>query len=113
MGNLSDETPQIQPCDVHPEVPVYSATVVSRLLGIPSWTLKQLDEEGIVSPRRAEKGESRLYSQKDLDFLQHCWFYLKEKGVKLQGLKVILEMEGTLGTGRRPRRQNKGKKNPR
>lgn len=72
--------------------PVYTSGVVSRLLGIPVWILKQLDKEAIVSPQR-KKGKSRLYSKQELDKLSHIWYIMKEKGVKIKSLKYILEIE--------------------
>lgn len=72
--------------------PVYTSGVVCRLLGIPVWVLKQLDRESIISPQR-KKGRSRLYSKDELDKLSHIWYIMKEKRVKVSGLKYILEME--------------------
>lgn len=72
--------------------PVYTSGVVCRLLGIPVWVLKQLDREAIISPQR-KKGRSRLYSKDELDKLSHIWYIMKEKRVKVSGLKYILEME--------------------
>jgi hypothetical protein len=76
--------------------PVYTTGVVERLLSIPVWVLKQLDREGIVCPIRKKKSSFRLYSNRELNYLAHCWEYINEKGVKVNGLKVILEMEKDL-----------------
>jgi DNA-binding transcriptional MerR regulator len=77
--------------------PIYTTGVIQKLLKIPIWVIKQLDKEGIVSPLRRLKGTSRLYSKKELKKLAHCWNYMKEYGVKVKGLKVILEMENKKG----------------
>lgn len=73
--------------------PLYSSGVVNRLLDIPVWILKQLDREGIVSPPR-EEGHSRLYSKRELKKLEQVWHLMKDRNVKIDGVKVILEMEG-------------------
>ena len=78
--------------DVGIDEPVYTSGVVSRLLGIPVWVLKQLDKEEVVSPDR-KKGKSRLYSKNELNKLSHIWYVMKEKRIKVTGLKYILEME--------------------
>jgi MerR family transcriptional regulator/heat shock protein HspR len=78
--------------EVSIDEPVYTSGVVCRLLGIPVWVLKQLDREEIVSPRR-KKGRSRLYSKGELDKLSHIWYIMKEKKVKVTGLRYVLEME--------------------
>ncbi|MFQ5586757.1 MAG: MerR family transcriptional regulator [Thermodesulfobacteriota bacterium] len=72
--------------------PIYTTGVVSRLLGIPVHVLKQLDEEDIVRPPR-KKGRARLYSKREIKKVEHCWHYMKERKVNVDGLRVILEME--------------------
>ncbi len=78
--------------DVGIDEPVYTSGVINKLFGIPVWVLKQLDKENIISPPR-KKGKSRLYSKNELNKLSHIWYLMKEKRVKVDGLKVILEME--------------------
>ena len=79
--------------EIDPDVPIYTSSVVCRLLGAPIWVLKQLDKEGIVSPPRKKQGNARLYSKRELKSLKHAWFYMKERKVNVGGLKVILKME--------------------
>lgn len=80
--------------DLHisPDEPVYTISVVSRLLGIPVWTLRQLDKAGIVCPKRLGK-KSRLYSMKDIRKLEYIQYLMQEKHVNIHGIKLILEME--------------------
>ncbi|MCK5015041.1 MAG: MerR family transcriptional regulator [Candidatus Omnitrophica bacterium] len=61
---------------------------------MPIWVLKQLDNEEIVSPPRKSEGQARLYSKRELKMVKHCWYYISEHGVKINGLKVILKTEG-------------------
>lgn len=72
--------------------PIYTTGVICRLLEIPVHILKQLDEEDVVKPPR-KKGKARLYSKRELKKIQRCWFYLQEKKVNVEGLKIILAME--------------------
>ncbi len=81
-----------EPYNIHPDEPVFTSGVVSRLLSIPVWVLKQLDIEGVVSPPR-EENCSRLYSNRELKQLAKIWYYMREKQVKVPAIKVILEME--------------------
>lgn len=73
--------------------PIYTTGVVCKLLTIPIWILKQLDSEGIVSPPRDVAGQSRLYSKRELKKLDRVWYLMNERKVKVDGIKVILEME--------------------
>lgn len=72
--------------------PIFTTGVICKLLSIPHHVLKQLDEEGIVTPPR-KKGKSRLYSKRELKKIQICWCYISEKKVNIPALRIILEME--------------------
>ena len=78
---------------IDPDEPVFTTGVVSRLLTIPVWVLKKLDEEQIVSPHRKSELDARLYSLNELSLLNHCWKYMNEHKVKVNALKVILRIE--------------------
>ena len=78
---------------IDPDFPVFTTSVVCKLLNIPIWVLKQLDNEGIVSPKREKKGTTRFYSKKELKKINHCWKYMQIFIVKIPGLRIILKME--------------------
>ncbi len=80
--------------DIHisPDEPVYVISVVSKLLDIPIWTLRQLDKTGIVKPKRIGK-KSRLYSLKDIKKLEYVHYLMTEKHVNMHGIRIILEKE--------------------
>jgi MerR family transcriptional regulator/heat shock protein HspR len=77
---------------ISPDEPVYVISVVSRLVDLPVWTLRQLDKVGIVNPKRIGK-KSRLYSLKDVRKLEYVHFLMEDKGVNISGIKIILEKE--------------------
>ena len=77
---------------ISPDEPVYVISVVSRLVDIPVWTLRQLDRKGVVCPKRIGK-KSRLYSLKDMRRLEQVHFLMIEKRVNISGIKIILEQE--------------------
>lgn len=72
--------------------PVYVIGVVSRLVKIPIWTLRILDREGLVQPKR-RGGRARLYSLDDIRRLIRIRRLCEEEGVNRQGVRVILRME--------------------
>jgi MerR family transcriptional regulator, heat shock protein HspR len=76
---------------IDPEEPVYMISVVSRLINLPIWTLRILDKEGIVEPKRTE-GRTRLYSGNDLKLLIRIRDLLVQEKVNVQGIRIILEM---------------------
>lgn len=81
--------------EIPDDEPIYTSGVVTRLLGIPVWVLKQLDKESVVKPPR-KKGRHRFYSRKELKKLEHVWHYMNVRGVNVHGVRVILEMEAKI-----------------
>ena len=77
---------------ISPDEPVYVISIVSKLLGIPIWTLRELDKEGVVCAKRLGK-KSRLYCLKDIKKLEYIHYLMEDKGVNIKGIKLILEME--------------------
>ncbi len=77
---------------ISPDEPVYVISVVSKLVSLPVWTLRQLDKKGVVRPRRIGK-KSRLYSLKDIKRLEYVHYLMDEKHVNIHGIKIILEKE--------------------
>lgn len=72
--------------------PVYVISVVSKLVDIPIWTLRQIDKVGLVCPKRIGR-KSRLYSLKDIRRLEYIHYLMEEKRVNLHGIKIIIELE--------------------
>lgn len=72
--------------------PVYVISVAAKLAGLPSWTLRMLDKEGVVCPQRTSK-DRRLYSDRDIAKLARVRYLTEERGVNMNGVKLILEME--------------------
>lgn len=77
---------------ISPDEPVYVISVVSKLVTLPVWTLRQLDKKGVVCPKRIGK-KSRLYSLKDVRRLEYVHYLMEEKRVNIHGIKIILERE--------------------
>ena len=73
--------------------PVYVISIAAKLAGLPSWTLRVLDKEGIVRPQRTAK-DRRLYSDRDIALLARIRYLTEERGVNMNGVRLILEMEG-------------------
>ncbi|MFH1458723.1 MAG: MerR family transcriptional regulator, partial [Candidatus Omnitrophota bacterium] len=75
---------------ISPDEPVYVISVVSKLVDLPAWTLRQLDKAGVVRPKRIGK-KSRLYSLKDIKKLEYVHYLMEDKHVNIHGIKIILE----------------------
>lgn len=96
--NLSSIMKKIK-IKIDSEEPVYAISVVSRLVKIPVWTLRVLDRKGLVSPKRT-KGKTRLYCLRDIEKLSYIRYLMEEKGVNIEGIRLILEMKREFLRGR-------------
>ena len=76
---------------IDPDEAVYVISVVSKLTGVPTKTLRQYDEKGILSPKRTPKNQ-RLYSQRDLENLRYLAYLANVKGINIAGLREIVRI---------------------
>lgn len=87
---MKEKSPKKFDLEINPEAPVYIIGVVSELLAIPVWTLRKLDDMGVVKPKRM--GKARCYSKNQIKQLNYVQYLMTEKGVNISGIKVILEI---------------------
>jgi MerR family transcriptional regulator/heat shock protein HspR len=78
--------------EINPEEPLFIISVVSTMVSIPIWTLRKLDEMGIVAAERIGK-KTRCYSKKQITKLKYIHYLMEEKHVNISGIKIILEIE--------------------
>jgi DNA-binding transcriptional MerR regulator len=91
----SAKKPKRKSVTIKPEDPVYAIGVVSKLLDMPEWTLRALEKEGLVSPKRQNK-KNRFYSMRDIQKIETIHYLMEEKGVNMRGVKFIIERERTI-----------------
>lgn len=75
-----------------PDDPVYTISVAARLLGVTPQFLRQIENEGLLTPARTGSN-IRLYSDSDLKILARIIYLWRECGVNPQGIRVIIAME--------------------
>jgi len=66
-------------------------SVVSEMLGIHPQTLRLYEREGFIKPKRSG-GNTRLYSDDDIEKLEMILRLTRELGVNLAGVEVVLSM---------------------
>ncbi|NPA40713.1 MAG: helix-turn-helix transcriptional regulator [Aquificae bacterium] len=71
---------------------LYTIGVVARMFDIHPQTLRLYEREGLLKPSRTE-GNTRLYSDEDLERLEFILFLTRELGVNLAGVDIILNMK--------------------
>ena len=70
---------------------LFMISVVSEMLGIHPQTLRMYEREGFIKPKRSG-GNTRLYSEEDVERLEMILRLTRELGINLAGVEVILSM---------------------
>jgi MerR family transcriptional regulator/heat shock protein HspR len=74
---------------------VYVISVAAELAGVHPQTLRIYDRKGLVRPKRTA-GNTRRYSERDIELLQQIQEMTQELGINLAGVKMIIEMQAEL-----------------
>lgn len=69
----------------------FMISVVSQRYNIHPQTLRMYEREGLLKPSRTE-GNTRLYSEDDLEQLETILSLTRDLGVNLAGVEIILNM---------------------
>ena len=69
----------------------YSISIVAEMFDLHPQTLRTYEREGLIRPARTD-GNTRVYSQDDVEQIELILRLTKELGVNLAGVEVILNM---------------------
>jgi len=69
----------------------YMISVVARQFDVHPQTLRLYEREGLLRPSRTE-GNTRLYSDRDIETLSFILSLTRDLGVNLAGVEIILNM---------------------
>jgi MerR family transcriptional regulator/heat shock protein HspR len=75
--------------------PRYMISVAAELVGMHPQTLRIYEQKGLVRPRRTA-GNTRLYSDQDVDRLRLIQRLTTEIGLNLAGVEQVLHLEDEL-----------------
>lgn len=73
----------------------YMISAVAESYGIHPQTLRLYEREGLLSPSRTE-GNTRLYSEEDLERLETILNLTRDLGVNLAGVEIVLNMRNKM-----------------
>ena len=76
--------------------PRYMISIAAELVGMHPQTLRVYETKGLVRPRRTP-GNTRLYSESDLERLRLIQRLTGELGLNLAGVETVLRLEDELG----------------
>jgi len=92
------------PMDRSVDRAVYIISVAAELAGVHPQTLRFYERRGLLSPKRTS-GNTRRYSERDIERLQMIQDLTQRRGVNLAGAKLIMEMQLELERLRRRTRE--------
>ena len=71
--------------------PCYMIGVVAEMVGVHPQTLRFYEKKGLVRPSRTE-GQTRMYSEEDLEEMARLLRLTRDLGVNLAGVEIVLKM---------------------
>jgi MerR family transcriptional regulator/heat shock protein HspR len=80
--------------------PLYMISVVAEMFSIHPQTLRAYERQGLIKPARTV-GNTRLYSQEDVDRIELITRLTRDLGVNLAGVEVVLHMREKMEEMRR------------
>lgn len=72
-------------------IPLFTISIVARIVGVQPRALRLYEEMGIITPSRREKGH-RLYTQEEVERLTLVRDMATTYGINLAGIKFILDL---------------------
>src|SRR3954469_20913444 len=75
-----------------PQQGVYMISVAAELAGMHPQTLRIYESRGLITPKRSS-GNTRLYSQEDVERLRRIQELTTELGMNLAGVERVFQLE--------------------
>lgn len=79
------------------KIKTYTISAVAEMFEVHPQTLRLYEREGLLKPSRSE-GNTRLYTDDDIERLEVILSLTRELGVNLAGVEIILNMREKMNT---------------
>ncbi len=70
----------------------FSISAVAKMFSVHQQTIRLYEKQGLISPKRSE-GNTRLFSEEDIDRLEEIIYLTHELGINLAGVEVIFKLK--------------------
>jgi len=70
----------------------FSISAVAKMFSVHQQTIRLYEKEGLISPKRSE-GNTRLFSEEDVNRLEEIIYLTHKLGINLAGVEMILRLE--------------------
>jgi MerR family transcriptional regulator/heat shock protein HspR len=95
MDTEADQSPRDAEIARARERAVYIISVAAELAGVHPQTLRIYERKGLVRPFRTA-GNSRRYSQRDIERLRSIQDLTQDRRINLAGVKMIIDLQAEL-----------------
>lgn len=70
----------------------FSISAVAKMFSVHQQTIRLYEREGLLSPKRSE-GNTRLFSEEDVDRLEQVIYLTHKLGINLAGVQMVLKLQ--------------------
>ena len=70
----------------------FSISAVAKMFSVHQQTIRLYEREGFLSPKRSE-GNTRLFSEEDVDRLEQIIYLTHKLGINLAGVQMVLKLQ--------------------
>ena len=75
----------------------FSISAVSKMFSVHQQTIRLYEKQGLIIPKRSI-GNTRLFSEEDIDRLEEVIYLTHELGINLAGVEMILKLKKQMKT---------------
>ena len=70
----------------------FSISVVAKMFSVHQQTIRLYEREGLINPKRSS-GNTRLFSEEDVNRLEEVIYFTHKLGINLAGVQMILKLQ--------------------
>lgn len=70
----------------------FSISAVAKMFSVHQQTIRLYEKEGLICPKRSD-GNTRLFSEEDVDHLEEIIYLTHQLGINLAGVDMILKLK--------------------
>lgn len=70
----------------------FSISAVAEMFSVHQQTIRLYEKEGLITPKRSE-GNTRLFSEEDVDRLEEIIYLTHQLGINLAGVEMIFKLK--------------------
>lgn len=70
----------------------FSISAVAKMFSVHQQTIRLYEKEGLICPKRSD-GNTRLFSEEDVERLEQVIYLTHQMGINLAGVEMILKLQ--------------------